>query len=795
MRPRTRLWIALGASLLVWWPVLAATNTTPATPWVVRTNTPSTTPEELWTPGGAPPATQAGLSWGYYSNLPRPEWYGGTADGAIDAEGNVTGTDNRDAIQDCLDKHGACYLGDGIYAISYYVSTTNATAALVGRGMDKTTIALLNNTNLVHSTMYGWGTYHPDAIFVGSGSTGVLVEGITFDLNGDHRRVGDKAGYHQPGSAALSLIGHGQVVRNCRFKRFNAFSGSTGGARTPGLPEAFMIYLAMDPTAYGRPELADWAYVDGAKVTGCEFLGPIPAQTDPDDFADVATPELTVVCIAGQGSGWEYGTASGTAGATNITTSAFSTAWMEDHVATFGDPWGAYERVKIAAVLNATNIVIETPITNSWTNAVFRVLKRTRTLMRNPEVSGCTFKDLKIYRVSDSNKFLRAIHLITPADTAGGIVVDNQVMECDAAFLYLDAWICHDLMVRNNRIQNGLYGIGLGFGSYALSAKAGSGWWRNIFILQNQFQHGGGAMARMYYLYADKIGSNYRMSTRMGSFANGCTIDSQYSDQEWEDYHQPATATVREQTRCVENLFVTGNNFQVVDDYYSFVWYQSVWNSVSSLSYANLTDNIFDSWIWVEENAQLQQQVNEGVLGVYQYGPQYRVGYNQRSTGELLPVYSQTGTTEVWPALYSTPNGFTRDVVTRLDWNTVGAAFGTVAPTNGYTYYASTEYGNASINQRYADIEWVGAAEPDLNLVFPTPEDSGFGVSPNSVRPGTRLSFLNHGAEAVDLYWNKAGTPTLIKSGVSTNELVLMTVDSDGYRWESITPASTGKSD
>lgn len=723
--------------------------------------------------------------------LPKPEWFGGVADGAIDpVTGSVTGTDNRTAIQACLDAFGECNLSEGTYALSNYVYSTLPNAKLTGKGKNLTTLALLDNAAIAHATMFGWGTYHPDTIYAGSESTAQLIQGIHFYANGFNRRIADKAGYTQPGSRLISITGYGQKVLDCKFSGISAHSGSTAGARTPGLPEAFVVALLHPP---GVGDWSDeWVYEPGAVVEDCEFSGPIAPQTDTDDFAATGTagPEITFVLIGGMSVTWSYGFGTVALGSSTLTTSgAYFEAWMVGKKVYLGG-----ERLEIASVDSPTQATLVAPSAVGHVAALTQVLRRTRILQQNPRVANCKFENLKIWRNSDSDKQLRALHLITMSDHYGGVVEDNLVLACDARFYYQDAWVAWNFICRDNVLLDCLYGFGMGFASYALTTTAGSGWWYNFTVSNNMFRHGNQALARMFATFSDKAGTTFRMSDNMGYFANGLTITDSNTAEEFEDFFQPATSTSREQVRCVDTFIVLNNDIQVVDDLYlTGVWFLSAFSSNTALTFASISDNVFDAWVWSAPLQRFNQVTNDGILRTLTYGPQYRIGFNSRSTGEALPIYATNGEVEVWPQVTLTPTGYTNDVDAVLTWDSVSAAFTALTPDgSGFVWYANGEKEDAGINLRYEYIEWAGDNTYPLKLVLPEPVTTT-GIAAGEIASGTTLTFCNKSSTgtSVELYWNKAGTPTLIRT-VPVNELVDLTATSAGYRWNAFTPDASG---
>jgi hypothetical protein len=722
---------------------------------------------------------------------PKCEWFGGVSDGAIDANtGSVTGTDNRAAIQACLDEYGECNLGDGIYALSGYVSSTDPEAKLVGNGKSRTTLALLDDAAIAHADLFPWGTFYPDTIYAGSQSTGQTIQGIHFYGNGFNRRVADKAGYDQPGSRLISITGYGQKVIDCKFSGMAAHSGSTAGARTPGLPEAFVVVLTHPPGVGGWSD--EWVYETGAIVDDCEFVGPLAPQTDPDDFATTgtATPEITFILIGGMSVTWNYGTGSVALGGTTLTTTSnYFESWMAGKRVYIGG-----ERLEIASVDSATQATLAAPAAAAHTGETVQVLRRTRILQQSPRVSNCKFENLKIWRTSDTDKQLRALHLITMADHYGATVENNTVVACDSVFYYQDAWVAWNFICRNNVLLDSLYGFGMGFASYALTTTAGCGWWYNFTVSNNLFRHGNRAMARMYSTFSDKAGNTFRMSDNMGYFANGLTIVDSNTAEEFADFFQPATTTSREQVRCVDTFIVSNNDIQVVDDLYlQGVWYLSAYSSNTALTYASITDNIVDHWTWNDISNQFGQVTNDGIIRAAAYGSQYRIGFNQRATGDAVPLYSVSGSLEVWPQVTLTPTGFTNDIDAVLTWSTLSAAFAALVPDgSGFVWYGNNDKAGAGINLRYEYIEWAGDNTYPLKLVLPKPvTTTGLGVG--EIMAGTALTFCNKSSTGtnVELHWNKAGTPTLIRT-VAVNEVVELMATATGYRWNAFTPDASG---
>ena len=199
---------------------------------------------------------------------------------------------------------------------------------------------------------------------------------------------------------------------------------------------------------------------------------------------------------------------------------------------------------------------------------------------------------------------------------------------------------------------------------------------------------------------------------------------------------------------------------------------------------------------WNEINNYWLNPTDQNILTAAYYGPQIRIGYNYRSYGTVLSLWDVAANGQIYPQLsMSSPNGFTRDVPFRLNNLTIGAAFNTIGPDeDGYIWWATDAKGNNGVNQRYSDIEWAGDGSFPLKLVFPTPT-TNYDLSSGEVRAGTQFRFVNNSSVAatVHLYWSKAGIPTLIAAAVPLADIVHMTVDADGYRFQQITPTS-GKS-
>lgn len=731
-------------------------------------------------------------------NQPRAEWYGGVPDGVIDGDGHVTGTDNRAAINQCLAVHGACYLEAGVYALSHFVSCTAPAALLQGCGRDRTTLALLDNAAIDHNDLLAWGAFRPDCIYVGSGSTAVTIRGIHFYNNGAHRMVSNKTGLHQAGSQPISITGTGQLVEGCRFSGIGAASGSTGGYRTPGLPEVFCVNLIHEPTS--TPAHADdWVYVPGAKVRDCEFVGPLAPQLDPDDFpATVSgTPEVTFVLLAGLAVTWQYGTGSVDLASTALTSpTAFFESWMAGKTATIGSLSGTPELVTIASVTSPTAAVLAAPAAAAWSGAMLRVHKRPRILYQDAEVSGCTWKNLRMWRTSATDKQLRTLHLITLADVANGVVTENLGINCDACFYYQDAWVAMGLSIFRNTLKQVTHGLGMGFAGYAWGPMAGSGRWDQVQVYENTFTHGGRMMERLYLQFADKAGTDeaYRLYNVVPRFANGLTIQTSNTEAEIAAFMDPGSATIRPQLVAVDHFSILDNDWQSYDDLYTDgIFYTDAFHSIYSLTRLNVVDNVLDHYYWLADQSRMAQVENSSLLRAYILGPQYRVGNNYRANGAPVPLYGVRDAVYQWTQSNSSPTGFTSAILGTLDWATLGATYAPVVPdTNGHVWYADSDHAGSSILLRAERVTWQGDASAALKFVFPRPYPASNDAVPlGYALVGQVFEFTNRGAASVDLYWNDAGTPGFLRT-VPVNETVRLVVRAGGYAWTAVTPDAAG---
>lgn len=736
---------------------------------------------------------------------PCPEMFGGAADSTIGADTHVTaGTDNALPIERCMAAYGTCELGEGTYGISRFLSFTNPAFQFSGQGHQRSHLALFDNGSIAHASLFAWGTFFPDAMVTSMTAAGAEIRNLHFYNNGFNRRVADRPGYLQPMSKPIALVGYDQRVHGCRFNGLSAASGSTGGVRTPGLPEAHCVSCSLLPVATAWDYSADWVLYEGPKIIDNIWEGPLAPQTDPLDFpplgAPSMSPEITCLLVNGFDRGEITGLASVSSGSTALTSATpLFESWMAGQWFILGT-----ERLVLLSVTSPTAATLVAPATVAHNSEFFQITKYVRRMYSQPEIRGNCFRDLKIWRTSDTDKQLRAIHGVTIGGSTNARVVDNQFERIDGAAFYVDNGTLLFGSISGNRMERCYSGIVLIYQSYAFQPGGAGAWAFGLVIRDNVGRHGLEAVERLDAVYLDAAGTAVKVTVYSENVTNLIKVYNDVSDLVSADMMHPATPSTRKQTAVVENVTVSGNDFQAFGNFFGFgCLYFSNYRSEGSFHNCSIENNILGAWHWVESSQTwLGSDYREALVG-YGVVLGMAVSQNYNPRGATLPVYLTSSQCYYYPPTGTDmPFGYTQDYTLSLDWNTPSGNLtnAPVVPDNGGLIYLGMESGgadnNSSLPYRFSKVTLLFGATWPPKIVLPKTTAADYGpIGPNDIYNGTAIDLQNFGAGPVDFYRLMGFIDTLSRTGGVATIVTLEPHGLSGGETLKISPTVSGHAD
>ena len=403
--------------------------------------------------------------YGSLSSFPSPESFGATADAVQDPVTGVwTGTDNTAAITACLIAKQFCYLKpNSTYGIRGFI-TIGKGEILDGQGSK---LVHLDDTNMdgghpsATNGLNPWtsGAFSGDVMVrtrTDTNSCFPTIRNVNFDCNGGwyHRRVATGAGSatddggYTPATQAIWLLGNGQTVMENTFTNVACYSGiltqtwidevtglTNTGPRLASVPESFgPIYCAIAPSlSYWNAGYTDYCYQPGPTIINNKIYGPVVPQYGTNEFMPPAV---------------------------------------------LPGPFRA-ELSLIAAVGYARTVYV-TGTTNQ--------LVYPYQMYDGVQINGNTFKNLNLYRTSDTNKQLAPIHCITPAFCRNWQVNFNTVEDSFGDVFYADNTALWDGEIAYNRnVGNCFQGFNILAAAYTSGKnRSGTGaWYRDLNVHDN----------------------------------------------------------------------------------------------------------------------------------------------------------------------------------------------------------------------------------------------------------------------------------------------------------------------